>query len=216
MFELAVYNMNGEKVDALELDEVLFGGAVNRNALREAVLMYQAARRSGTAAAKNRVQVRATGAKPFRQKGTGRARQGTTVAPHHRGGGVAHGPRPRSYRYPLSKRVRRAALKSAFLDVLPNAARVIDHIRLDAPKTRLVADLLRRLGIDGSCLIATCGTDPALVRSARNLPGVTVKRIRDVNALDLLRPRYLLVTRRALESTVERFRQDADAEGAVT
>jgi len=205
MLELDVYDMDARKIDSVKVDEAVFGAAVNRPVLRQAVLMYRANRRAGTASAKNRNAVETTGKKPFRQKGTGRARQGSTVAPHHRGGGVAHGPRPRSYRQQMPRKMRQTALKSAYLDRLHGATCVLDALELDAPKTQAVAKLLRGLGIRGTCLIATTEAPEAVVKSVRNLAGVTVKRIRDVNAYDLLAPRGFVVTRAALESVIERF-----------
>ncbi len=207
--------MDGKKVDSVKIDEAVFGGTVNHAVLREAVLMYQANRRSGTASAKNRVAVCGSGAKPFRQKGTGRARQGSRGAPHHVGGGVAHGPVPRSYRYSMPKKARLAALKSAYLDKLQNATRIIDNIAIDAPRTSQVARLLKNLGVRGPCLIATLGASDAVVKSTRNIPGVITKRIRDVNAYDLLRPRNFVVTRRALESVAEKFAGDARTDGEL-
>jgi len=213
--ELDVYNMDGKKVDSVKIDEAVFGGTVNRVVLREAVLMYQANHRSGTASAKNRVAVHGSGAKPFRQKGTGRARQGSRGAPHHVGGGVAHGPVPRSYRYSMPKKARLAALKSAYLDKLQNATRIIDNIAMDAPRTSQVARLLKNLDVRGPCLIATLGASDAVVKSIRNLQSVMTKRIRDVNAYDLLRPRNFVVTRRALESVVEKFAGEAGTDGEL-
>ncbi|MFW6158436.1 MAG: 50S ribosomal protein L4, partial [Planctomycetota bacterium] len=172
---------------------------------REAVLMYEANRRSGTASTKSRAEVRASGRKPYRQKGTGYARRGTTVGPMHVGGGVAHGPKPRSFRYRIPRKVRRAALRSALLDKLQTATRVIDRIQLDAPKTRRIARLLEQLGVEGSCLIADSAPSDAVVKSVRNIPDVRIKRMRDVNAHDLLLARSFVVTRRALEEAIERL-----------
>jgi len=126
-------------------------------------------------------------------------------APHNRGGGVAHGPQPRSFRYSMPKKARLAALKSAYLDKLQTATRVVDDIKLDAPKTKEIAQILKNLDVPGTCLIATFGSSDPIVKSVRNLPGITIKHVRDVNALDLIQPRALVVTRRALESVVERF-----------
>ena len=215
MLDLDVYNMGGQKVDSVSVDESILGGTVNRAVLRQAILMYQANRRAGTASTKNRVAVKGRRKKPFRQKGTGRARQGSWLAPHHRGGGVAHGPHPRSYRYAIPRKARLAALKSAYLDKLQTATRVVDHIKLDGPKTKRIADMLSNLDVRGTCLIATYAPNDAVLKSVRNLPGVVIKRIRDVNALDLLRPRDLIVTRRALETVVERFADQSRAEGEL-
>ena len=214
MLELDIYSTGGKKIDSLKVDEAIFGGGVNRPVLREALLMYQASRRSGTGAAKNRVDVSGTRKKAFRQKGTGRARQGDMKSPHNRGGGVAHGPQPRSFRYSIPKKARIAALKSAYLDKLQTATRVVDDIQLDAPKTKEIAQILKNLDVQGTCLIATLGSSDTVVRSVRNLPGITIKHVRDVNALDLIRPRAFVVTRRALESVVERFQgENAAANG---
>jgi large subunit ribosomal protein L4 len=213
MLQLDVHNMAGKKVDSLSIDEAVFGGAVNAAVLRDAILMYQANGRSGTASAKNRVDVHGARKKPFRQKGTGRARQGSWLSPHHRGGGVAHGPRPRSYRQSMPKKARLAALKSAYLDKLQTATHIVDSLQLDVPKTKEIAQLLRNLNVEGTCLIATFASPEAVVKSVRNIPGVEVKRIRDVNAYDLVRPRHLVVTRRALETLVERFAGDSDEGG---
>ena len=213
MLELNVYNMTGKKVDSLKVDEAVFGGTVHKAVLREALLMYQASRRAGTASSKNRSEVSGSRAKPFRQKGTGRARQGSWIAPQHIGGGIAHGPHPRSFRYAIPKKARLVALKSAYLDKLQTATHILDQLQLDAPKTKQVAQLLKNLDIKGTCLIATLSSSDNILKSVRNIPGVTVKRIRDVNALDLLAPRDLVVTKRALESVVERFKADAATKG---
>ncbi len=205
MLKLDVYNVDGQKVDTLAIDEAVFGTTVNQAVLREAILMYQACRRSGTASTKTRSTVAGSRAKPFRQKGTGRARQGSWVAPQHRGGGISHGPHPRDYSYAIPKKARIAALKSAYLDKLQTATRVVDKIEIAEPKTKQIARLLRNLNVEGTCLIATLNHSDATVKSARNIPGVTIKRIREVNAHDLLRPRDFVVTRRALESIVDQF-----------
>jgi len=213
MLELNVYDMTGKKVDLLKVDEAVFGGAVNRAVLREALLMYLASRRSGTGSAKNRSEVAGSRSKPFSQKGTGRARQGSWIAPHHVGGGVPHGPHPRSFRYSIPKKARLLALKSAYLDKLRTSTHVLDKLELDGPKTKEIARLLKNLNVHSTCLIATLGTSESVLKSVRNISGVTVKRIRDVNALDLLTPRDFVVTRRALESVVDRFSGEAAMDG---
>ena len=213
MLQLDVYSMAGEKVDSMKIDEAAFGTVVNKAVLREAVLMYQACLRSGTAKVKNRGEVNGSRKKPFRQKGTGRARQGDWLAPHHRGGGVSGGPVPRDYRYAIPKKARLIALKSAYLDKLLSATHVVDNIKMQAPKTGEMARLLEKLNVRGTCLIATLGRSETVVKSVRNLPGVEIKRVRDVNAYDLLKQRDFVVSRRALESVVERFAGEAAAQG---
>ena len=205
MLELAVYDLAGNKIDTVEIDPAIFGGKVNKAVLREAVLMYQAAQRTGTSSAKNRSEVSGTRAKPFKQKGTGRARQGSWLAPHHVGGGVAHGPHPREFRYSIPKKAKLAALKSAYLDKLMNSTYILDSLKLDKPNTKSIAQLLDKLNVRGTCLIAATAPSDNVLKSARNIPGVTVKRIRDVNSVDLLRPRGFVVTRRALQSVIEKF-----------
>ncbi len=214
MLELDVYNLDGEKADSVKIDEAIFGQTTNRPVLRQALLMYGASRRSGTACAKNRADVRGTRKKPFRQKGTGRARQGSWLSPHHVGGGVAHGPVPRDYAYSIPKKARLAALKSAYLERFRTATYVVDEINMESPKTKQIVRLLKNLNIRGTCLIATLATSEPVAKSVRNVPGVSVKRIQDVNAYDLLLPRDFLVTRRALESVLRRF-ADIQAEGGV-
>jgi large subunit ribosomal protein L4 len=200
--ELNVFNMDGEKVDAVDVDEALFGPP-RPAALRQVLLAYEANRRSGTAAARNRVDKHGTRSKPFRQKGTGRARQGSWLSPHHVGGGVAHGPNPRSYRQRLPRTTKKAALLTAYRDRLANATRVVDQIKLDRPRTGEVARMLKNLGVGDTCLIATFGRPANLARSARNIPGVVVKPVREINAHDLIRPAHLVITRRALDSIID-------------
>lgn len=213
MIELDIHNMAGEKVDSMEIDEAILGGTVNRQVIRQAILMYAACRRSGTAKVKNRSEVSGSRAKPFAQKHTGRARQGSWIAPQHRGGGIVFGPVPRSYRYSIPKKARLAALKSAYLDKLQTATHVLDQLKLEQPKTKEVARLLHKLNVRGTCLIATFAHSDAVTRSVRNIPGVSIKRIRDVSAYDLLAPRDFVVTRRALESVIERFSNEAASGG---
>lgn len=205
MLELAVYDIAGKKVDTVKVDPAIFGGKVNKSVLREAVLMYQAAQRTGTSSAKNRSEVSGSRKKPFKQKGGGRARQGSWIAPQHIGGGVAHGPHPREFRYSIPKKAKVAALKSAYLDKLTNATFVLDSLKLDKPSTKTLAQLLSKLNVGSTCLIAATAPSESVLKSVRNIPGVTVKRIRDVNSIDLLRPRGFVVTRRALQSVIEKF-----------
>lgn len=205
MLELAVYDLAGKKIDTIKVDPAIFGGKVNKSVLREAVLMYQAAQRTGTSSAKNRSEVSGSRKKPFKQKGGGRARQGSWIAPQHVGGGIAHGPHPREFRYSIPKKAKIVALKSAYLDKLMNATFVLDSLKLDKPSTKTVAQLLIKLNVGSTCLIAATAPSESVLKSVRNIPGVTVKRIRDVNSIDLLRPRGFIVTRRALQSVIEKF-----------
>lgn len=206
MIELQVYDLEGKKTDTLKIDEAIFGGRVNKSLLRDAILMYQASRRAGTGSAKNRSEVNGSRSKPFKQKGTGRARQGSWIAPQHRGGGVAHGPHARDFSYAIPKKARIAALKSAYLAKLLEGTKVIENMKLEAPKTAQVAGLLKKLEMNkGTCLIATLGHSETVTKSVRNIQGVEAKSVREINTHDLLRRRQLLVTRRALQTVIDRF-----------
>jgi len=201
MIEVPYYNKEGEAEEPLKFDETAFGTKVRKRLLRDAVLMYEAARRQGSASTKTRSQVSGTGAKPFRQKGTGRARQGTRRAPHHRGGSVAWGPKPRDFSYSIPVRARREALKSALLaKLLDGQTMVIEKLEAEEPKTSKVAHLLDKMEINGSCLIGVKGHDVNLVKSFRNLARVKLEEVRNFNAYDVLRNKILLLTREALDA----------------
>ena len=207
MIELPVYNRAGEEVGKVGIDEADFGGEVRHQVLRDAIVMYEAAQRVGTASTKTRAEVKASHAKPWRQKGTGRARAGSRTSPIWRGGGIVFGPKPRDFRYSMPRKARQAATRSAYLAKFPGSTTVIDELSVEQPRTREVAAALKALGIERSCLIAIEGHDGALWKSARNLPGVTMKPITDVNAYDLLRCHRLLITRAALDKLVALMRK---------
>jgi len=207
MIELPVKNRQGEEVGTVAIDEADFGGTVRDEVLREAILMYERARRVGTVATKTRSQVKGSGAKPWRQKGTGRARAGSRSSPIWRGGGVVFGPQPRQFTNTMPRKALRAARKSAFLAKFHGATTVIDELAVAEPRTREVAAALKALGIDRSCLIAIDSYNPTLWRSARNIPGVSMKPVDEINAYDLLRHHRLLITRAALDRLVESLRQ---------
>lgn len=207
MIELAIYNREGEQVGQVEIDEADFGGEVRRQVLRDAVRLYEASRRVGTASTKHRADARGTRAKPWRQKGTGHARAGFRRSPLWRGGAVVFGPKPRSYRHKMPRKALRAARKSAFLAKFQDGeTTVIDELSVEQPKTKEVASTLAALGLDRSLLIAIEAHDLNLWKSARNLPRVAMKPVADINAYDLLRSQRLLITRAALEKLVESLR----------
>lgn len=202
MITVPVVNIEGEKVGDAEIDAAHFGGEVNRQLLHDIVVMYQANLRSGTHFTKNRGLVVGSGKKLFRQKGTGNARVGDKRTNKRRGGGVAHGPKPRDYSYALPKKARRLATRMALLSKFQdNEAVIVDRLELGEIKTRRMAAILAKLGLAGqSCLIATAGVDRNVVLSARNIDRVEILPAGDLNALALLKQKRLLLTRDALES----------------
>ncbi len=193
--KLAVHNLKGEEVDTIEADDLVFGLPPHRPVLRQALLAQLANRRAGTASTKTRGEVRGSTIKIRRQKGLGRARQGAIRAPHHRHGGIVFGPKPRSYKQDLPKRVRRLAIRSAIsAKVEDGSLKVIQAFDLDAPKTRAVADLLGALDLARSALIVTGQPNRNALLSARNLPGTKVLPAPYLNVVDLLSYRGLVMT----------------------
>jgi large subunit ribosomal protein L4 len=204
MPQTTLYDRSGAAVGSVDLAETLFAAPVNEAVLHQAVVAQLAGRRLGTHDTKTRGQVRGGGRKPYRQKGTGRARQGSRVAPHYRGGGVVFGPHPRSYEQKLPKKMRRLALRSALTAKLnDDAIRVVDAFGMaDEPKTRAFAGVLGALGAgDGHgkrVLVVAPAKDEPLVRSAANLPSVTVILADSLNVVDLLNADAVLIEQPAL------------------
>lgn len=200
-----LYNISRERVGNVELDEAVFGAEVKEH-LFHAVVRYQLARRrAGTHATKGRSQVSGGGRKPYRQKGTGRARQGTTRAPQWRGGGVVHGPVPRSHAHALPKKVRRAALRAALSRRCgENALTVFESFELPEAKTRRFAAVMSTFEFDDLLLVIP-EKDDAVLRSARNLPGVTVLPAEGLNVYDILKHKNLAMTRAAVEKVTARL-----------
>jgi len=204
MLKVALYNQSGSQVGDVELNDAVFGIEPNEHVLHDAVVMQQASRRQGTHAVKNRSAVRGGGRKPWRQKGTGRARQGTIRAPQWVGGGVVFGPTPRSYSYKLPKKVRRLALRSALSSKMKEDSLVVlDSLAFDAPKTKEVVNLLNALSIDAKVLILTADRDEVIARSANNLPNAKVLPVSEVNVIDLLTHDKLILTKDAAEKAGE-------------
>lgn len=216
MIELPVHNREGQVVGRMEIDEADFGGEVRLALLRDAVLMYEAAQRVGTHSTLERGAVHGSHVKPWRQKGTGRARAGFKRSPLWRGGAVVFGPHPREYRYSMPRKALRAATRSAFLAKFRDGETVVvDQLAAEEPRTREMAATLAALGIQRSCLIAIEKPDANLWKSARNIPGVSMKTVAEVNAYDLLRHRHLLITHAALQSLVEAMRGAARSAAPV-
>ena len=207
MLSARFFSAAGEPGEAYQLPEDLFDGVVHEPALHQVIKAYLANQRQGNASTKTRGQVSGGGRKAWRQKGTGRARQGSIRAPHWRGGGIVFGPSPRSYRQEVPRKVKALARRSAFnTRALADQVAVIDGWDIDAPKTRRVTELLGKIGVAGrKVLILTNASNNALYLSARNLPDVQVMPMREASAYDVLHANELLIEAGALrtESTGE-------------
>ena len=195
-----VFSQAREPVGEMELPAEIFGQPVRRHLLYEVVKMQMANRRGGTASTKTRGEVRGGGRKPWRQKGTGRARAGSTRSPLWVGGGTVFGPRPRSYSYRMPRQARRAALWSALsLKRRDGRLVVVDKLELAEVKTRRMAEVLGALAIEGSVLIVFAERNEGVEKAARNLPGVKVLAVDGLNVYDLLRYRNLVLTREGVQ-----------------
>jgi large subunit ribosomal protein L4 len=199
MPQTILYDKTGKNVGSVELADALFAAPVNAAVLHQVVTAQLAGRRTGTADTKTRGQVRGGGKKPYRQKGTGRARQGTRTAPHYRGGGVVFGPHPRSYEQRLPRKMKRLALRGALTAKLGDEAiKVIDTFALGAIKTRELAAVLGALEARGRILVVAPGRDERLELSARNLPTVEIILADSLNVVDLLKADLVLIEQPAL------------------
>lgn len=204
MPKVDLLNQSGAKVGEIELNDTVFGMEPNNHVLFEAVIMQRASLRQGTHKTKVRSEVSGGGRKPWRQKGTGRARQGSIRSPQWRGGGTVFGPVPRSYSYKLPKKVRRLAIKSALSSkVLESNILVLESLAFDAPKTKEFKGVLNALSVDSKALIVTANLDENVALSARNIPGVTVLTADGVNVLDVLNHDKLIMTKAAVEKVEE-------------
>ncbi len=200
MLSAKFYSASGDAREAMQLPEAIFDWVVNEAVLHQVIKAYLANQRQGTAATKTRGQVSGGNRKPWRQKGTGRARQGSIRAPHWRGGGVVFGPSPRSYHQDVPKKVKALARRSAFnTRALADEVAVIERFDIDVPKTRRMVELLGRIGIaDRKLLILTDGNNPEVHLSARNLPNVRVLPFNQASAYDVLHANQLLIEQGAL------------------
>ena len=187
MAKVQVYNQEGKKTSTIELADSVFGIEPNANAMHLAVVSYLAAQRQGTQSTLTRSEVSGGGKKPWRQKGTGRARQGSTRSPQWTHGGIALGPKPRKYSADLNKKVRKLAMKSAFsTKVADEEMIVVDDIKLDSIKTKAMAEMLTKLGTAKKTLIVTATADEVIYKSARNIEGVKVSPVNALNVYDIL------------------------------
>lgn len=204
MLKVAVYNQEGQKVKDTELNESVFGIEPNNQAIFDMVLLQRASWRQGTHKVKNRTEVKGGGKKPWRQKGTGRARQGSIRAPQWRGGGVVLGPTPRSYKFKLNRKVRRLALKSALSSkVQDNEFTAIDGISFEAPKTKQMVKVLENLNAPVKTLIVVDEITLNVEKSASNIPGVKLLDAKHVNVYDILNSDKLIMTEAAIKAVEE-------------
>ena len=204
MPKLTLLDQQGSQVGDVELNDSVFGIESNEKVLYQAIIMQQASRRQGTHATKNRSAVRGGGRKPWRQKGTGRARHGTIRSPIWVGGGVAFGPSPRSYGFKLPKKMRRLALKSALSNkVKEENTLVVNELSFEAPKTKDFINVLNNLSANEKTLVVTGEVNENVVRSARNLPNVKLITADQVNVLDVVNYNKVVYTQDAVKKLEE-------------
>ena len=197
-------NMAGAEAGTIELKDEIFGIEPNENAVHAVVVNYLANQRQGTQSAKTRGEVRGGGKKPFRQKGTGRHRQGSTTDPSQVGGGIAFAPKPRDYRYAVPKKLKRLALKSALsAKVLDKEIIVLDELKFDAPKTKEMVKVLENIKAGKKALIVTAEKDENVVRSAANIPGVRTALVGTMNVYEIVNHNSFIVTKEAIEKIEE-------------
>ena len=204
MAKVSVYDMNGNAVSELELNDAVFGIEPSQYAMHQAVVNFLANQRHGTQSTLTRTEVSGGGKKPWRQKGTGHARQGSTRSPQWRHGGVALGPKPRSYSYTLNKKVKRLALLSALSSkAQENEVVVVDSITVDGYKTKTIVNMLKALGVEGKALIVLDSVDGQVIKSAANIPGVKTTQVGTLNVYDILNYDKFVVVKNAVTKIEE-------------
>ena len=202
MAKVSVYNIEGKEVDTIELNDAVFGVEVNEHLVHMAVVNQLANNRQGTQKAKTRSEVRGGGRKPWRQKGTGHARQGSTRSPQWTGGGVVFAPTPRDYSFKLNKKEKRAALKSALTSrVVENKFIVVDELKLDEIKTKKFVEVLKNLNVE-KALVVLNDMDEKVIASAANIPTVKTTQTNELNVFDVLKYDTVVVTKAAV-ATIE-------------
>ena len=205
MANVAVYNMEGNEVGTMELSDAVFGVEVKENLVHQAVVLHLANRRQGTQKAKTRSEVSGGGRKPWRQKGTGHARQGSIRAPQWTGGGVVFAPVPRDYSFKMNKKEKRLALKSALTSkVQENKFLVLDELKLDAVKTKEMKKVLDNLKVD-KALVVIGNDSENVVLSARNIPGVQTASVNTINVYDILKYNTVIATKSSVASIEEGY-----------
>ncbi len=204
MPKVALYNVSGQQIGDIELNDAVFGAEVNQHVLYEAVKNQLANKRQGTQSAKTRAEVRGGGKKPWRQKGTGRARQGSIRAPQWIGGGVVFAPKPRDYSYSIPKKVKRLAMKSALSSkVESKEIIVLDELNLTQPKTKDMVNILKNINSNKKALIVMAEKNENIIKSARNIPGVQTSLTNTLNVYDILKYDSFIITRDAVKIVEE-------------
>ena len=206
MAKVAVYNLQGQEHGSVELPDEIFSSKVNQDVLHQAVVMYQACLRQGTASTKQRGDVSGGGIKPFRQKGTGRARAGSSRSPLWKKGGVVFGPTPREFRYSIPQKIRQAALRESLKAKYQDKNLLcIDDVKDSLKKTKEFAKILKALKVEGRTVAVLDGSHEAISRVSRNIPTFNLMRAQDINAYDILRHKKLMVTTTGLNRLLERI-----------
>jgi large subunit ribosomal protein L4 len=204
MPKVALYNVSGNQVGEIELNENTFGAAVNVEAMHQVVRMLLANRRQGTQSALTRAEVRGGGIKPWRQKGTGRARHGSIRSPQWKNGGIVFAPKPRSYRYTVPKKIKRVAMKSALTSkAVENEIIVLNELNFDAPKTKQMVGILENLKVAEKTLIVLAEKNENIERSARNIQGVKTTLVNTLNVYDILNYTKFIITEEAIRKVEE-------------
>lgn len=204
MPKVAIYNVSGEQVGEIELSDNVFGVKVNEHVLYEVVKNQLANKRQGTQSTKTRAEVRGGGRKPWKQKGTGRARVGSIRSPLWIGGGVVFAPKPRDYSYTLPKKVRRLAMKSALTSKVNSMEIIVlDELKFDAPKTKEMVNILKNLKVDKKALIVMGEKSEAVIKSAKNIPGIQTALVNTLNVYDILKYDKFIITKDAVQKVEE-------------
>lgn len=204
MPKIDVYNIEGKKVNDVELKEDIFGIIPNEELVHSVIVNYLANQRQGTQSTKTRAEVRGGGKKPWRQKGTGRARQGSIRAVQWIGGGVAFAPKPRSYRYTLPKKVRRLAMKSALTSKVQNGEMIVlDAFNMEAPKTKEFVQILKNVNAAKKALVVTAENNENVIKSAKNIEGVATATVNTINVYDILKYDSFIITTDAVKKVEE-------------
>ena len=204
MAKVTMLNMAGKEAGTIELKDEIFGIEPNADAVHAVVVNYLANQRQGTQSAKTRAEVRGGGRKPFRQKGTGRHRQGSSTDPSQVGGGIVFAPKPRDYRYSVPKKLKRLALKSALsAKVADKEIIVLDELKLDVPKTKEMVNILSNVKAGKKALIVTAEKDENIVKSAANIPGVRTALVGTMNVYEIVNHNSFIVTKEAVEKIQE-------------
>ncbi len=202
MANVAVYDMTGKKTGEIELNESIFNVEVNEHVVHQSIVQYLANQRQGTQSTKTRAEVRGGGRKPWRQKGTGRARQGSIRSPQWTGGGVVFAPKPRDYSFKLNKKVKRLALKSALTSkVLAEKIIVLEDLKFDAPKTKEMVKVLNNLKVSKALVVIN--EDKNVIRSASNIAGIKTSYVNTINTYDILKYDTFVATKDAINKIQE-------------